>query len=259
MKKVFYPLLSVCLIAASCSSDDKAGNAEMSISSCYVMKNNSTRLESFSSPIGMYVLTEDGQLYGDGTYYASYSSGAWSMNSPVYVTKAGSVYSYFPYKSGDTPPDLTVNMNDQEDFLYSKVAASIAPGSSSLSVKLYHALSQLTVSVEGEEIASLSLQSPTTCKLNICTGVFTGSVPGKVTAQSGQLLVIPHTAVGTEIKIVLKDGKEYAYPVSGTNYRTGENYTYLFQLNENREKLRIVSFSVEDWINDEPHKDYLRR
>lgn len=258
MKTLFYPLFFVCLIAASCSNEDNENNAEMSISSCYVMKNSSTQLESFSSPIGMYILTEDGQPYESGTYYANYVSGAWSMNTPVYVTKKGSVYTYFPYKSGDNLPNLSLSLADQVDFLYSKVATSIAPGSSSLTIKLYHALSQLSVSIEGEEIASLSLQSPATCKFNICTGVFTGTVLGTVTAQSGQMLVVPHTAAGTELKIVLKDGKEYTYPVSGTNYRTGENYTYQFQLNENRETLEIVSFSVEDWISDEIYHDYLR-
>lgn len=260
MKKVFYPLFAICLITASCSDEGSTKNADsMSISSCYLVKNNTAQSESFSSPVGMYILTEDGKPYeGDGIYNATYRSGTWSMNTPVFITKAGKVYSYFPYRSVDKLPELAVNMSEQTDLLYSKVASAVAPGSTALSIKLYHALSRLSVSVEGEEITEMSLESPLTCKFNIITGAFSDKTNGSVTVHSGRMLVIPHTAVATELKITLKTGKQYSYSVSGTEYRTGEDYTYQFRLNENRDKLEILSFSVEDWINDNNYNDYLR-
>ena len=260
MKKVFYPLFAICLITASCSDDDSTKRADnMSINSCYLIKNNTTQSESFSSPIGMYILTDDGQPYdGNGVFNATYNSGTWSMNAPVYVTKAGKVYSYYPYRPTDTPSSLALDMSGQVDVLYSKVPSTIAPGSSTLSIKLYHALSKLTVSVEGEKIAKISLASPVKCKFDICTGAFINKEPGIVTVPTDQMLIIPHTATDTEIKITLKTGKEYSYSVSGTEFQSGENYTYQFRLNENRDKLEILSFSVEDWINDNNHNDYLR-
>lgn len=258
MKKVFYLLVFISLIAASCSNEDKQkDNAQMSINSCYVLQNN-TELESFNHPIGMYILNQKGNPYEKGTYYANYESGNWHLNEPVYVSEKGSVYAYFPYKSSDVLPELSIDMTKQEDLLYSKLAVAIAPGSSALSIKLYHALSQLSVSVAGEKISSVSLYSPVRCKFNICSGAFTDSTMGNVTSQSDKILVIPHTAAGTDLIITLQDGKQYSYSLEGAVYRSGENYTYQFQLNDNREKLEIVSFTVEDWINDEIYNDYLR-
>ena len=261
MKKLLLPLFSICLITASCGDDDNAKSTNnMSISSCYMVKSNAVKQENFtspSSPIGLYVLSEDGRPYeGNGLFSASLSSGSWSMSSPVYVSKAGKVYSYYPYLPTDTAPVLPVDAAAQVDLLYSKVPSAIAPGSASLSIRFYHALSRLTVSVEGEEVAKLSFTSPLTSKFNICSGAFTDKVQGVVTVSSGQMLVVPHTA-STELKITLGSGKEYSYPVSGIEFRSGETCAFQFRLNDNREKLEVLSFSVEDWVEENNYNDYL--
>ena len=180
MKKVIIPLL--CLITAACGGDENDGKTEpeMKINSCYVVSSSSGQSENFSSPVGMYITSEAGQPYeGSGVWSASYNSGAWAMDKPVYVTKAGKVYAYYPYSSNDSPPVLPLDMTKQTDVLYSRVASPIAPGSVSLSVKLYHALSKLVVSVKGEEVTGLSLSSPVTCRFNICTGEFTDLQSGR--------------------------------------------------------------------------------
>ena len=48
------------------------------------------------------------------------------MDKPVYVTKAGKVYAYYPYSSNDSPPVLPLDMTKQTDVLYSRVASPIA-------------------------------------------------------------------------------------------------------------------------------------
>ena len=142
MKKVIIPL-ALCLITAACGGDENDGKTEpeMKISSCYVVSSSSGQSENFSSPVGMYITSEAGQPYeGSGVWSASYNSGAWAMDKPVYVTKAGKVYAYYPYSSNDSPPVLPLDMTKQTDVLYSRVASPIAPGSVSLSVKLWLAL-----------------------------------------------------------------------------------------------------------------------
>lgn len=260
MKKVFYLLVFIGLIAA-CGGDENGGTEpEMKISSCYVVSSSSGQSENFFFPVGMYITSEAGQPYeGSGVWSANCNSGAWTMDKPVYVTKAGKVYAYYPYSSNDTPPVLPLDMTKQTDVLYSRVASPIAPGSVSLSIKLYHALSKVVVSVKGEEVTGLSLPSPVTCRFDICTGEFTDLQSGQVVSTGGRLFVVPHITVGKEMLITLKSGKQYTYSVDGTEFRTGESYSYEFRLNEDRDKLEILDISVEDWINDNNYNDYLRR
>lgn len=264
MKKLLCPLFVLCLLGSSCSKDNSPvenEDGQMNISSCYVVKNNNTLSENFSSPIGLYVLTEDNQPYDADSYknFASLVSGQWKVNVPVYVEKKGKVYAYYPYMSGDNPEMLDVNMANQVDLLYSKTAVPIAPGSSSLSVKMYHALSQLSVNVEGEEVVGLTLQSPLTARFNVRTGSFSSLVDGVVSSSFGNMLLIPHTVPeGREMTIRLKDGSEYSYSLAGSVFKSGENPTFQFKLNANRETLEIISFTVEDWINDNVYNDYLR-
>ena len=86
MKKVIFPL-ALCLITAACGGDENGGTEpEMKISSCYVVSSSSGQSENFSSPVGMYITSEAGQPYeGSGVWSASYNSGAWAMDKPVYV------------------------------------------------------------------------------------------------------------------------------------------------------------------------------
>ncbi|MFP5155045.1 fimbrillin family protein [Bacteroides clarus] len=233
----------------------------MSISSCYVVKNDNSQSENFASPIGLYLLSEDNQPYDNASYKnsASLVGEQWKIAIPVYVEKPGKVYAYYPYQSGDDPEALVVNMANQVDLLYSKTVANISPGSSSLSVKLHHALSQITVAVENEEVAGLSLLSPMTGKFNVCVGSFTQLTSGVVNVSSGNLLIVPHVpAVDAEMTICLKNGSCYQYSLAGMDLKPGETYVFKFKLNANRETLEIASFSVQDWVVRENHVDYLR-
>lgn len=258
--------LSSCLLLVSCSKDGNNEPTEreeikMSINSCYVVKNDNSQSENFDSPIGLYLLSENNQPYDNISYKnsASLLGGQWKIAIPVYVEKTGKVYSYYPYQSGDNPEALAINMANQVDLLYSKVVANIAPGSSSLSVKLHHALSQITVIVEGEEVSGISLVSPLTAEFNVCTGFFVQQVTGVVNVNSDNLLIIPHApAVNTEMTIRLKNGSSYQYSLAGMDLKQGETYVFKFKLNANRETLEITSFSVVDWVVRENHVDYLR-
>lgn len=260
----FFPL--VCLILVSCSKDNSdipscKEEIQMSISSCYVVKNDNSQSENFASPIGLYLLSEDNQPYDNASYKnsASLVGEQWKIAIPVYVEKPGKVYAYYPYQSGDDPEALVVNMANQVDLLYSKTVANISPGSSSLSVKLHHALSQITVAVENEEVAGLSLLSPMTGKFNVCVGSFTQLTSGVVNVSSGNLLIFPHVpAVDAEMTICLKNGSCYQYSLAGMDLKPGETYVFKFKLNANRETLEIASFSVQDWVVRENHVDYLR-
>lgn len=266
MKKLlcFFSLAS--LVLASCGNDGSAipggkDDMQMSISSCYIVKNDNSQSENFSSPIGLYLLSEDNQPYDNVSYKnsAGLVGGQWKITVPVYVEKPGKVYAYYPYQSGDDPEALAVNMANQVDLLYSKAAASIAPGSSSLSVKLHHALSQITVAVENEEVSGLSLLSPMTGNFNVCTGSFTRLASGEVNVSSDNLLIVPHVpATGTEMTIHLKKGTDYRYSLAGMDLKPGETYVFKFKLNADRETLEIASFSVVDWVVRENHVDYLR-
>lgn len=252
----------LCLLPLfSCNGNDSS-NTElptMSIKSCFVIENNN-QSENFSSPIGLYILTEDKKPYDKDSYknFASLIHGNWQVNTPVYITGKGLVYAYYPYRTTDSSPLLAINMGDQDDLLYCKVPSPIEAGNSAPSLKLSHALSQIVVTVENEEIVSISLTSPLTGSFNICSGIFTDLVHGKVSSPSGQLLVIPHIATQTEMKIQLKNGNEYRYAISHMEYVAGENYTYQFKLNASREKLEFTSVTVEDWINDFVFQDYLK-
>lgn len=253
-------VLSISLLAACGGNDPELVQGDkMSINSCYVMRSNSLS-ENFSSPIGLYILAPDGAPYNADSYKnsASLISGSWSVTTPVYIMGSGLLYAYYPYSIVDNPPTLNVNVSNQVDMLYNKIPSSIAPGSSSLSIKLYHAMSQLQVNIEDEEISELSFYSPRSGKFNICTGVFSNLIYGDVVASSGQMLIVPHRVSGAELHITLEDGAEYSYPLDGMTFSPGENYTYQFELNENRERLEIQSFSVEEWVNDFIYNDYLR-
>lgn len=262
MKKFLYVILPILAIGCSSESPETTEpEIEMSITSCYVVKND-IQSESFSSPIGLYILSETGQPYNEDSYKnsASYLSGSWALNSPVLITQKGMLYAYYPYPaSSNELPNLTVDMSKQVDLLYSKTPSIMSTGASSLSVKLHHAMSQVTVEVVGEEVSSLSIYSPLTGKFNICSGAFTGLNYGVVGAPSESLLIVPHSATGTELNIKLKNGDEYTYSVDGMMFRPGENYTYQFTLQDNREFLEIQSVSVEEWVNDFTHNDYLRK
>lgn len=263
MKKLLFSLF-VSLSFLSCSKDSAPAEREekqMSISSCYVVKNDNTQSENFASPIGLYILSEDNLPYDNVSYKnsASLVTGQWKIAAPVYVEKPGKVYAYYPYQSGDSPEALAVNMTNQVDLLYSKAVASIAPGSSSLSVKLHHALSQITVTVEDEEVSGLSLSSPLTGEFNVCTGSIKLLTTGVLDVSTGSLLIVPHApAANTEMAIRLKSGSGYRYSLAGMEFKPGENYTFAFKLNANRETLEITSFSVENWISDKIYNDYLR-
>ena len=118
----FFPL--VCLILVSCSKDNSdipscKEEIQMSISSCYVVKNDNSQSENFASPIGLYLLSEDNQPYDNASYKnsASLVGGQWKIAIPVYVEKPGKVYAYYPYQSGDDPEALVVNMANQVDLL----------------------------------------------------------------------------------------------------------------------------------------------
>jgi lipoprotein len=266
MRKFLCFLILICLLLASCSSDSSTipggkNDMQMSISSCYVVKNDNSQSENFVSPIGLYLLSEDNQPYDNLSYKnsASLVDGQWKIAVPVYVEKNGKVYAYCPYQSGDNPEALAVNMANQVDLLYSKAATSIAPGSSSLSVKLHHAFSQITVAVENEEVSNLSLPSPMTGNFDVCTGSFTRLASGAVNVSSDNLLIVPHVPVtGTEMTICLKNGMDYRYSLSGMDLKPGETYVFKFKLNADRETLEIASFSVVDWVVRENHVDYLR-
>lgn len=266
MRKLLCFFFLSSLILVSCSKDSNNEPAEreemkMSISSCHVVKNDNSQSENFASPIGLYLLSEDNQPYDNISYKnsASLVGGQWKIAVPVYVEKSGKVYSYYPYHSGDNPEALVINMINQVDLLYSKTVANIVPGSSSLSVKLHHALSQITVTVEGEEVSGISLVSPLTAEFNVCTGLFSQQVTGVVNVSSDKLLIIPHIpATNTEMTIRLKNGSSYQYSLTGTSLKPGETYVFKFKLNANRETLEITSFSVVDWVVRENHVDYLR-
>lgn len=260
MRNLLYPVFFICMLCSCSSNEDPEDDMCMTINSCYIVKNNNNLSENFSSPIGVYVLTEDNKPYDAVSYKnsASLVSGKWQIDIPVYVEKPGKVYAYYPYQSGDNPESLAVNMADQTDLLYSKSAVAMAPGSSSLSVKLYHALSQITVTVEGEEVVALSLFSPVTGQFNICSGMFSQLAMGNVAATSDKLLLIPYTVPDdTELSIRLKSGAQYSYSLAGRLFKSGENCSFQFKLNANRETLEIMSFPVVDWITDQVHNDYL--
>ena len=259
----FFFISSILVSCSKDGNDDPAEGEEvkMSISSCYVVKNDNSQSENFASPIGLYLLSEDNQPYDNTSYRnsASLVGGQWKIAVPVYVEKPGKVYSYYPYRSGDNPETLAVDMANQVDLLYSKAVANIAPGSSSLSVKLHHALSQITVTVEGEVVSGISLVSPLTAEFNVCTGLFAQQVTGVVNVNSDNLLIIPHApAVNTEMTIRLKNGSSYQYSLANMDLKPGETYVFKFKLNANRETLEITSFSVVDWVIRENHVDYLR-
>lgn len=260
----FFFISSILVSCSKDGNDDDPAEGEevkMSISSCYVVKNDNSQSENFASPIGLYLLSEDNRPYDNTSYRnsASLVGGQWKIAVPVYVEKPGKVYSYCPYRSGDNPEALAVDMANQVDLLYSKAVANIAPGSSSLSVKLHHALSQITVTVEGEVVSGISLVSPLSAEFNVCTGLFAQQVTGVVNVNSDNLLIIPHApAVNTEMTIRLKNGSSYQYSLANMDLKPGETYVFKFKLNTNRETLEITSFSVVDWVIRENHVDYLR-
>ena len=254
-------LFSLCCFLASCgnSDDPVAESSTMHITSCYVVNNN-TLSENLSSPIGLYITTVDNKPYGDSyRNYASLVHGNWMMNAPVYVENKGLVYSYYPYSESDTSPIVSLDMTKQVDLLYVKKPIEIGSGSASLSIQLSHALSQIVVSVEGEEISSLSLtSSPVSGNFNICTGAFEELSTGEMTSYSNKILLVPHLCNQADLKIRLKGGKEYTYAISDMDYVQGESYTYKFKLTENREQLQITSVTVESWVTGSVFEDYLK-
>ncbi len=261
MKNQIYVSALLCILIGSlvsCSGGDPTAETHvMQIKSCSVRENNILS-DNFSSPIGLYILTEDNKPYANESYKnsASLAHGKWVINTPVYITGKGLVYSYFPYALSDNTPEISVDMNQQVDVLYSKSPAIINVGTSALSLELSHALSQIVVSVENEEVESLSLSSPATASLNICTGIFSNSVTGKVSSLSKELLIVPHLCKESLV-IRLKNGNEYTYAISNANFSPGERYTYDFKLNANREKLEINSVTVEEWVSGGNHSGYL--
>lgn len=261
MKRIIYILFSLSFLFTSCSDDGEpdAKTSAMSINSCYVLESNNIA-ENFASPIGLYVLNEDNQPYDPDSYKnsANLIHSDWQISTPVYVVGKGLVYAYYPYRPADSLPLMDIDMQQQTDILYTKVPSPIEPGNSALTLKLYHALSQIMISVEDEEVASVALYSPVTATLDICTSLFSNLKYNEVSCSSGQLLIIPHKMSKGEMKICLKSGNTYTYEISNMGFSPGENYTYKFKLNSNREKLEISSVTVENWINDYTHNDYLR-
>lgn len=229
------------------------------IASCMV-KESDFLVENFSSPIGLYILDENKLPYDPDALVnnASLVHGSWVLNRPVYVTGKGVVYAYYPYSLSDVLPSLGIDMTKQVDILYTKVPATIDIGSSAMALELAHALSQIVVTVEGEEVKSLSLSSsPLSGRFNVCTGQFEVLSNGVVSGSSDKLLVFPHLC-SAELKITLLSGVEYTYAIDSQTYVAGENYTYEFKLNANRERLEILSVSVADWINDFYFQDFLK-
>ena len=254
-------LFSLCYFFVSCGNSDEpmAESSAMHIASCYVVNNN-TLSENLSSPIGLYITTVDNKPYGDSyRNYASLVHGNWMMNTPVYEESRGLVYSYYPYSESDTSPIVSLDLANQVDLLYVKKPIEVSSGSASLSIQLSHALSQIVVSVEGEEISSLSLTSlPVKGSFNICTGAFEDLSMGEITSYSNEMLIVPHLCNQADLRISLKGGREYTYAISNMDYVQGESYTYKFKLNEDREQLQITSVGVEDWVPGSIHEDYLR-
>lgn len=263
MNKRIYSSALLCTLIAflvSCSGDNSpaAETATMQIKSCSVFSNNILSA-NFASPIGLYILKEDNQPYVPNSHKNSaYLSGEkWVVNTPVYITGKGKVYAYFPYSSSGSFPKILVDMSKQVDILFTKTPSIIDAGNFSLALTLSHALSQIVVSVENEEVESLSFLSPASGAFNISSGIFSDLTVGEVKTSSGKLLVIPHSCTGSEIKFKLKSGNEYTYAISNIDFMRGESYAYEFKLNADREQLEILSVTVEEWVNDSIFQDYI--
>lgn len=266
MRKILYILFFVGTgIVSGCTKahpdtpdvPDPVGPS-LRINSCMTIEDENAN-ENLLSPIGLYVTTEENQPYNGDSYrnYATLTHGQWLINAPIYIIGKGLVFAYYPYNASDQLPSLSVDMSTQTDLLCQKVPLTIDSGSEGIAIELSHMLSQIIVTVENEEVESISLTSPATGVFNLFTGDFSDLQDDEVTVHSDHLLVIPHSA-DTDMTICLKNGERYLYSLSGTTYIGGESYTYSFKLNKYREKLEITSVTVKDWISGFIHQDYLR-
>ena len=268
MKKLLYiPFIAIALAMVSGCSEhpdtpeppapEPAG--ALRIYSCMTIENENVS-ENLLSPIGLLVTTNDGVPYNEDSYktYATLIHSQWLIQTPIYITGKGLVRAYYPYEESAQLPILDIDLKHQVDLLYQKAPINIDAGSEGVDIELSHALSQVVVTVENEEVESLSLQAPAKSKFDILTGEFSDLQNGEVSSKGGQLLLIPHSIDNAEMTIRLKNGESYIYALSATTYKSGENYTYSFKLNKYREKLEILSVSVKDWITGFRHQDYLR-
>lgn len=257
-KQIIASALIGFLVSCSGENDPAAETDTMQIKSCSVISND-VLSENLASPIGLYILTEDNEPYANESYKnsASLTQGKWVIDIPVYIAGKGLVYAYYPYSLSDTYPGMKVDMSRQIDILYCKAPPIIGVGSSSLSLELSHALSQIVVTVENEEVESLAFSSPQYGTFNVCTGTFSDLINGNVKSTSGKLFIIPHLCTDSELKFRLGNGIEYTYAISNMSFSPGENYTYQFKLNANREQLEIGSITVEDWVSDSIFQDYI--
>lgn len=259
MKKII-SILFVLPVLLSCSkenSDTPVPGNIAHLTSCMLYQNHSTVSESFSSPIGLYVLKEDNSPYGENYINsASFNKDKWGIASPVYITSPGKVYSYFPYVPGVNPERIPIDATKQIDWLYSRTPVSISPGNSSFSSNLYHAMSRIFVSVESETVREISLTAPVSALFNVCTGKFSEPISGTLSTVTGELLLIPHTS-SSELRIILSSGKEYTYSLAASTFLSGESLSYNFRLNENREKLEVISFSIQNWTAEKSYSDYI--
>lgn len=268
MEKILSTLFIVTMLAIIYSCSEPANGEEppepiparaLQINSCMTIENENVN-ENLLSPIGLLVTTTDGNPYNEESYktYATLTHSQWIIQSPVYITGQGLVRAYYPYEASAALPILEIDLKNQVDLLYQKSPIGIDAGSEGVNIELSHALSQVNVNVEYEDVASLSLHAPVKSNFNIITGAFNDMQYGEVTAQGGQLLLIPHSLDNADLIITLKNGESYTYSLSSVTYNSGENYTYSFQLNKYREKLEIISITIKDWVTGFIHQDYLR-
>lgn len=105
--------------------------------------------------------------------------------------------------------------------------------------------SQITVAVENEEVAGLSLLSPMTENLHVCVGSFTQLTSGVVNVSSGNLLIVFTSGSGCGNDDLSEEWFLLSVFLAGMDLKPGETYVFKFKLNANRETLEIASFSVQ--------------
>ena len=260
MKKyIFICVLSFLLFSCEKGSERSQALEAMSVNSCTVR--SATSEEAIAhSPLRLWIVGENTTAY-DGNVCRLLTSlnGIWSLDVPVYVQgqSKGYVYAYFPYdKSATNIAAIPVDMNEQQDLLYSKSPAELTTGKSSISLSLSHALSKIVVTVDGATVKGLLLNSPITGTFNVLEGSFTNTTIGTVLSSSSELFVIPHTNAISQLNISLSNGKDYIYSISNSNFMEEKSYVYNFILNENREQLTLQTVTIQPWI-EETYQDYL--
>lgn len=288
MRKIFYLLLVLSLLAACSNQDDVEVTSEkvpltLTVNDCITRSIITGKTMLDGSELGVFA-TNANSYTTDTNVKATVNGNNCELASNIYLTDANKyVYAYYPYNANcSNANSIPFDAKAQNDVLYGYGISGIDENYfntnySKANLKMKHAMARITLAISNVDTTKITVTSAFLSGAG-CTGTIdlvnqkisinsTGDVttdftPFTLTAepQTIDILVVPTSkAKDVYISLGILDGssktKYYAAMVNGNSdyWAAGKHYTYNIEFTKSN-KLMVSETSIEPWHDNEQEK-----